>query len=91
MEIGKRARVRGPIVGETVKVREKAEAEDIHAGSLWLGDECSVRNVYAQRAEIGGGSVVSGSLKITEAVRMGRDVRLANQPEKVSELPSPPL
>lgn len=91
VEIGRRARVRGPLVGETVKVREDVEAEDIHAESLWLGDHCNVRNVFVQRAEIGRECVISGRLLYTEAVSLGKDVRLTNQPEKVTVLPSPPL
>lgn len=91
VDIGRMAQVRGPIIGETVKVREKTETDDIHAGSLWLGDECLVKNVFVRRAEIGRGCVISGRLQYTEAVRMGKDVRLSSPAEKVSQLPSPPV
>jgi cytoskeletal protein CcmA (bactofilin family) len=91
IQLGKRARARGPLVGEVVKIRAKAETEDIHAEDLWLGDDCSVKNVYFRRGEISKGCVVSGKVQYTEEVRLGRDVRLASQPEKVTGLPTPPI
>ena len=91
VEIGRRGRVRGPLVGETVRIRENAEVEDIFAGSLWLDQGCSVGSMYVRRAEIGRGCADYGRLLYIEDLRLGRDVNLASQPEKVSDLPSPPL
>lgn len=91
VDIARRAKVKGPIVGETVRIKENAEAEDIYAESLWAEAGCSLRSVYVRRAEVGRGCKISGVLQYTEAVRLSKDVSLASQPEKVSDLPSPPV
>jgi len=91
VEIGNNGVVKGPLVGESVKVKHGSTTDDIYAEELWLGDDCSVGNIYAERAEVGRGCRVSGKLLYTEDVSLGKDVSLNAQPEKVGSLPSPPL
>lgn len=91
VDISRGARVRGPIVGETVRIKENAEVEDVYADSLWAEANCSLRNIYVRRAEVGRGCKVSGRLEYTEALHLGKDITLANQPEKVPGLPNPPI
>lgn len=91
IEIGRRARVKGPIVGDTIKVKERSTVEDVYAETLWMDEGCSANNVYIVRGEIGRDCVVSGHLQYVEDLDLGSDTRLAMPPEKVSTLPGPPI
>jgi predicted acyltransferase (DUF342 family) len=91
IDITRRARVRGPIIGTTVRIREDAEVEDVYAEDFWTEGGCSLGNIYVKRAEVGRECSISGVLQYVEAIRLGRDVSLASPPVKVSTLPSPPI
>lgn len=90
-EIGKRGRIRGPLVAERVKIGDKAEADDIYAGELQMGDDASARNIYAKRAILGSDCRVSGELLYVEELRVGEDLRSQSEPKKVERLPEPPI
>jgi len=90
VSVGRRGRATGPIVGEKVRIESDSVVEDVYADELKIGASSSVGNVFAAEVEVGDGCVVSGRLLYTGEVRIGRNVQLSSQPEKVSSLPGPP-
>ncbi|MBI3840902.1 MAG: hypothetical protein HY297_02955, partial [Thaumarchaeota archaeon] len=89
--VGKRGKVTGPIVGETVRIERDSDVEDVYAEDLRLEEGSTAANVYVEGAQIEDHCRVSGRLLYTGEVRLGRNVQLAHPAEKVSTLPSPPL
>jgi len=63
----------------------------VYAEDVRVGESCSVGSIYASNAEVGDSCRIAGRLLYTNDVRIGRNVHLSSQPEKVSSLPGPPL
>lgn len=91
VSVGRHGKVAGPVVGDKVRLESDSAAEDIYADQLRMGDSSSAVNIFASRVEVGDGCRVSGRLVYTTEIRIGRNVQLSSQPEKVSSLPGPPL
>ena len=81
----------GPVVGGKVRVDGGSSVEDVYAEELRIGESSDARNVYARRVEVGDNCRIGGKLQYTDEIRVGKNVQLSSQPEKVSSLPSPPL
>jgi cytoskeletal protein CcmA (bactofilin family) len=91
IEIGRRGEVEGPMVAERVLVRERGRVEDVHGGDVVLRRGCRADNVYGSNVTLEDGCRISGVVQYTGDLRLERDVRLASGPEKVDNLPEPPL
>jgi cytoskeletal protein CcmA (bactofilin family) len=91
IEIGKRGEVEGPLVGETILIRDRARVEDVHGQRVTLRRGCRAHNVYGATVVIEDGCRISGEMKYTERLEADRDVAFAVGPAKVEKLPDPPL
>jgi len=91
IEIGGRGEAQGPIIADTVLIRERSRVEDIYADSVTLRRGCRARNIYAARIDIESGCRISGEVRYTESLNAERDVTFASAPEKVEKLPVPPF
>ncbi|NIO36879.1 hypothetical protein GTO27_04150, partial [Candidatus Bathyarchaeota archaeon] len=91
VEIGRRGRIRGPVVANEVLLRERAEADDIYADSLTMEERSRARNVYAKRVFLERGCRITGELQYTEEMKKEEGIQFAEEPRKTDKLPSPPI
>ena len=75
IEIERRGKVRGPLVGEIVTIKDRAEVEDIHADRIQLRRGCRAGNLYGRVIWIDTGCDVE-SVTYTEELRSDSSVRI---------------
>ncbi|MEM2195351.1 MAG: hypothetical protein QW803_12940, partial [Candidatus Methanomethylicia archaeon] len=63
----------------------------IYAENLVMGSESEAENIYVKTAVIRDECTIHGKIYYTEKIEVGRNVHLTFEPQKVQELPKPPL
>jgi cytoskeletal protein CcmA (bactofilin family) len=90
IEISKNGRARGPLVGEVVRVGQKASVEDVYAQSIQMEKNSTAGNLYGTTIHVRSGVAVGGEVLYTEELKTEGRASFANPPTKVEELPQPP-
>ena len=83
--------VRGPLVADEVDLASNADAEDVYALDLRMGDGAKASNLFSARIQIGDNCTVTKSIEYTDLVKVGTDLTAEpGMPRKVKELPKFP-
>jgi hypothetical protein len=91
IEIGRRGKAVGPLVGREVVVQRDADVEDVWGERVVMLRGAHARNVYTGILDADEGSDVSGCVLFTQKLHVERGVRFTAQPVKSEKLPDPPL
>ncbi|MEM2452325.1 MAG: hypothetical protein QW481_05010, partial [Candidatus Methanomethylicia archaeon] len=91
IKLGKRGKAKGPLIGGEIHLGRESEVEDIYAENLVMGSESEAENIYVKTAVIRDECTIHGKIYYTEKIEVGRNVHLTFEPQKVQELPKPPL
>lgn len=90
IEIERRGKVRGPLVGDIVTIKDRASVEDIYANRIQLRRGCKAGNLYGRVIWIDTGCDVD-SVTYTEELRSDSSVRIRHGSKKSDELAEPPV
>jgi cytoskeletal protein CcmA (bactofilin family) len=90
IEIERKGIVRGPLVGEIITLKDRAEAEDVYADRIQLRGGCRAGNLYGRVIRIDSRCDVE-SVTYTEELRADDSVRIRNGSQKSEKLPEPPI
>jgi len=88
VEIGNRGEIRGPVRADEIVIGKDAHVDDVHGRRVVLRTGAQASNVYGEDITIESHCDVSGEVQYTNELRMGSDIRVARQPQKVAKLPS---
>jgi cytoskeletal protein CcmA (bactofilin family) len=89
--IGDRGRARGPLVGDTVRIGERADVEELHGKNIILEERSRAKLVHGVALRIESGCRLEGPVLFTGSINADEDVSFAVEPKKVELLPAPPL
>lgn len=87
IEIGKRGEVQGIIRADHVHVGRYARVGDIFGRKIILGSGAQADNIYGENVVIESDCQISGDIQYINELKMGENVSLSKQPQKVSTLP----
>jgi len=90
IEIERRGKVRGPLIGDIVTIKDRASVEDIYADRIQLRRGCRAGNLYGNVIWIDTGCDVD-SVTYTDELRADASVRIRRGSQKSEELPEPPI
>lgn len=88
--IGDRGRVKGPLIGGTINLGERSEAEEVYGENITLEERSKAESVKGVNIEIESGSKVLGEVLYSESLDADEDVSFAVEPRKVSARPEAP-
>ena len=91
IEIGDPGRVRGPLVGDTVRIGERADVEELYGKDITLQEGCRARLVYCVKLRIESRCRIEGAVLYTGSIDADEDVSFSKEPMKVESLPNSPL
>ncbi len=90
IEIVRKGRAKGPIMGGSVVIGDMARVQDIFAEDVQLRRGCRARNIYATRICVEPRVRISGEVKYSDMIDTEDYGGFAHEPEKVRKLPGPP-
>lgn len=90
IEIERRGKVRGPLIGDIITVKDRASVEDIYADRIQLRRGCRAGNLYGNVIWIDTGCDVD-SVTYTDELRADASVRIRGGSQKSEELQEPPI
>ena len=90
IEIERRGTVRGPLIGDIVTLKERAEADDIYADRIQLRGRCSAGNLYGRIIRIDSRCELQ-SVTYTEELSADGSVIIRGGSQKSEKLPDPPI
>ncbi len=90
VELGKRGRAKGPLIGDTVELSKGADAGQVFGRIVRIGRDCEVDQVIGDEVEIGDGSQV-GRVIYRTSLKADRSVRFREPAQHVDTLPTAPL
>jgi cytoskeletal protein CcmA (bactofilin family) len=90
IEIDRRGKVRGPLIGDIITIKDRASVEDIHGDRIQLRRGCRAGNLYGKVIWIDTGCDVD-SVTYTDELRADASVRIRRGAQKSDELPEPPI
>jgi cytoskeletal protein CcmA (bactofilin family) len=90
IEIERRGKVRGPLIGDIITIKDRASVEDVYAERIQLRRGCRAGNLYGNVVWIDTGCDVD-SVTYTDELRADASVRIRSGSQKSEELPEPPI
>jgi cytoskeletal protein CcmA (bactofilin family) len=88
--IGDRGRVKGPLIGGTVYLGERSEAEQVYGENITLEERSKVESIRGAHIEIESGCRILGEVLYSESLDADEDVSFAVEPKKTPALPEAP-
>ena len=88
--INRGGKVRGPLMGEEIILKDKVKAEDIYADTVFLRKGCNVGKIFAREVSIESKTRVQ-RVYYTQSLLTDKLVKYAYPPEKVKEVPQSPI
>jgi len=87
VEIGKRGKVRGLIRAERVVIGKEASVENIYGKEVYLKNGAIAKSIYGEHVKIEPHCHILGELHYTNELKIGENVTLAKEPQKVNKIP----
>ena len=91
LQLGKRSKIKGPIIGEIVTIGKNSEAEDIYGNKIELGKFVTANNILGRDIIIKDNAIIKGQVEYQNSLETGIDVVFEFEPKQVESLPDKPI